>query len=79
MLMLQCHLAIAGFFSELNKEYGKVPGGRGALMVLAAILLCVDRTNVVDKYFSASGLASAGCSLRKESSSRHTMTVFRCN
>lgn len=76
MLLLQCHPAIAGFF-ELNKEYSKVPGGRGALMVLAAILLCMDGTNVVDKYFPASGLASAGCSLRKESSSRHTMGVLQ--
>lgn len=46
-------------------------------MVLAAILLCVAGTNVVDKYFPASGLASAGCSLRKESSSRHTMDVLQ--
>lgn len=48
-------------------------------MVLAAILLSVDGTNVVDKYFPASGLASAGCSLRKESSSRRSMGVFRCD
>lgn len=61
VLMLQCHPATAGFFFEFNKEYGKVPGRRGVLMVLAAILLCVDGTNVVDKYFPASGLASAGC------------------
>lgn len=79
VLMFQCHPATADFFSELNKEYGKVPGGRGVLMILAAILLSVDGTKVVDKYFPASGLASAGCSLRKESSSRHTMGVFRCD
>lgn len=76
VLMLQCHPAIAGFFCELNKEYGMVPAGREALMVLAAILLCEDGTNVVDKFFPASGLASAGCSLRKESSSRSTMGVI---
>ena len=46
-------------------------------MVLAAILLCVDGTSVVDKYFAASGLANAGCSLRKGSSSRGTMDVLQ--
>lgn len=45
-------------------------------MALAAILLCVDGTSVVDKYFTASGLAHVGCSLRKEISSRGIMGVL---
>lgn len=32
---------------------------------------------MADKYFTASGLANAGCSLRKESSSRGTRGVFQ--
>lgn len=46
-------------------------------MVLAAILLCIDGASVVDKYSTASGLANAGCSLRKESSSRGTRGVLQ--
>jgi len=46
-------------------------------MVLAPILLCLDRTSVVDKYFAASGLAHAGSSLRKEGSLRGTMSVLQ--
>lgn len=35
-------------------------------MVLAAILLCVDGTSVVDKYFAASGLANVAVPLGKK-------------
>lgn len=65
MLLLQYRPAIAGLLSKVDKECVKTSGGKGALMVLAAILLYVDGTSVVDKYFAASGLANAGCSLRK--------------
>lgn len=35
----------AGLLWKVNKECVKEPGGKGALMVLAAILLCVDGTS----------------------------------
>lgn len=65
LLLHSCHSAIAAVFSKINKECVKTPGGKGALMVFAAILLCTDGTSVVEEYFAASGLANAGCSLRK--------------
>lgn len=66
LLLQQCHSATASLFSEVNKECVKAPGGKGALMALAAILLCGDGTNVEDKYFAASGLANVGCTLGKK-------------
>lgn len=55
----------------------EAPEGKGALMVLPAVLLCVDGTCMVDKYLTASGLAHVGCSLRKESSSGDAMGVLQ--
>lgn len=36
--------SIAGLLCKVNKECVKAPGGKGALIVLATILPCVDGT-----------------------------------